>query len=150
MEGDLTMSGNRFGKFFRGGNFKLLPEMEGEREYIQEIGKNVINRIEYFCKYADIFCKFTNMSKESFKNHMVGVRNEIEENIKYCGLKEINRIKMLSDWFIEQEKLLDKHLLHSMEQEYQEMSSMLLRHADKSRAFDTRSPEDFRAFLEDV
>src|SRR5947207_14145746 len=57
---------------------------------------------------------------------------------------------MLSEWFIEQEKQLDKHLLHSMEQEYQKMSSMLLRHADKSRAFDTRSPEDFRACLEDV
>ena len=139
------------------GYFKRLINMEGRKNIqetskvvAQEIYKSIIDRSEYFYNHVDIFCKISGMNEENYKNHIKEIINEIED-IMYSGkLKEINEIKRLNDWFVEQEKLLDQRWLHPIDQQCQEIYYLLLRHADKSQSFDTRSPEDFKAFLEEV
>ena len=150
------MSGSGFGRFFKTGNLPIVNM--GERKHIQEISKSIVQEIcksiidknDFFYKYADIICKFFDMPVEFFKMNMKEIRNEVEETMKSGKLKEIDKMRMLNDWFIEQEKLLDQQLLHPMDQQCQEMYSLLLRHADKSESFDTRNPQDFRAFLKEV
>jgi len=139
------------------GYFKRLINMEGRKNIqeiskvvVQEIYKSIIDKSEHLYNHADIFCKLSGMKEEYFKDHIKGIINEVEEIMQSGKLKEINKIKMLNDWFVEQEKLLDQHWLHPMDQQCQEMYYVLLRHADKSQSFDTRSPEDFRAFLEEI
>jgi len=165
------MTGSRFTRFFKGSNpskkkqsqivntqqdeaetnvyFKLLANTE-EKKYIQEICKGILVRNKYFHNHADIFCKFSGMTVEAFKDHMGGIKGEVEEAMKSGKLKELNKIKMLNDWFVAQEELLDQRLLDPIDQQCQEMYALLLQHADKSRSFDTRSPQEFRAFLEKV
>ncbi|HEY4035130.1 MAG TPA: hypothetical protein VGL94_14315 [Ktedonobacteraceae bacterium] len=132
------------------GYFKRLAGMEEERNYIQEIGREILYRVDYFSNHADMFYQFTEMSEETFRKYVEDIRIEIKEIMEHGRLQEINKIKMLDDWFVELEKLLDEHLLHPIDQQCQEMYDLLLRHVNKSRSFDKRSPEDFRVFLEEI
>ena len=97
-----------------------------------------------------IFFKFSDIAVEDFKIQIQEIQSEIAEIMKYGKFKEFNKIKMLNDWFVEQERLLDQYVLHPINQQCQEMHDLLARHADKSRFFDTRSPEQFRALLKKI
>lgn len=168
------MAGMRFGKNFKGGNIfgKKQPEKENsnnisiniqknkgsftllgsekEKKYIQKMCNNALNKSKYIYSHADIFCKFSDIAVEDFKIQIQEIQNEIEEIMKYGRFKEFNKIKMLNDWFVEQERLLDQYVLYPINQQCQEMHALLARHADKSRFFDTRSPEQFRALLKKI
>ena len=150
------MSGSGFGRFFKTGNLSIINM--GERQNIQEMSKSILQEIcqsiieknDFVYKYANIFCRFIDMPVELFKNNIKEIRNEVEETMKAGKLKEIDKMRTLNNWFVEQEKLLDRQVLHPMDQQCQEMYSLLLRHADKSESFDARNPQDFRAFLKEV
>src|SRR4051812_34402946 len=104
------MTGSRFNRFFKGSNppgkkqpevenannvlinaqedeaqtnvyFKLLANTE-EKKYIQEICKGILARNKYFHNHADIFCKFSGMAVEAFKDHMEGIKGEVEEAMR--------------------------------------------------------------------
>jgi hypothetical protein len=172
----MIMAGMGFGKIFKGGNvfgkkqperedsnntsiniqnnsvvnkgsFKLLGS-EKEKKYIQEMCNDALDRSKYIYSHADIFCKFSDVALEDFKIQIREIQSEIEEVMKHGKFKEFNKIKMLNNWFVEQEKLLDQRVLYPINQQCQEMHDLLVRHADKSRFFDTRSPEQFKAWLE--
>lgn len=173
------MSSSKFGKFFGGsylpkknqsqavntnsllvnvnenkkpnrGYFERLVGMGEERKYIREIGENILYRVQYFSNHADIFYKFTEMSEEAFKSYIVDIKSKIEGIMEYGGIKEINKMKMLNDWLVQLEKLLDDHLLHPLDLQCQEMFSLLLRHANKAQTFNASNPEDFKAFLQEM
>lgn len=147
---DDILLGVRNEKKSKNGYFKNLVGIGGEEKYIREIAENTMYRVIYFSNHADIFYKFTEMSEEEFRSHIADIKSEVEEIVKYCSLKEINKIKMLNDWLVELEKLLDEHLLRPLDQQCQEMYSLLLRHANKSQSFNASSPEEFRAFLQEM
>src|SRR5260370_415008 len=150
------MSGSGFGRFFKTGNISNINM--GERQNIQEMSKSILKEIcqsiieknDFVDKYANIFSRFIDMPVELFKNNIKEIRNEVEETMKAGKLKEIDKMRPLNNWFVEQEKLLNRQVLHQMDQQCQEMYSLLLRHADKSESFDARNPQDFRAFLREV
>jgi hypothetical protein len=173
------MAGMRFGKIFKGGNIfgKKQPEKETsnnasisirknkavnkgsfillgsekEKECIQKMCNNALNKSKYIYSHADIFCKFSDIAVEDFKIQIQEIQSELEETMKYGKFTEFNKIKMLNDWFVEQERLLDRYVLYPINQQCQEMHDFLVRHADKSRFFDTtRSPEQFKAWLEKI
>ena len=131
------------------GYFALLGS-EKEKKYIQKMCNNALNKSKYIYSHADIFCKFSDIAVEDFKIQIQEIQSEIAEIMKYGKFKEFNKIKMLNDWFVEQERLLDQYVLYPINQQCQEMHDLLARHADKSRFFDTRSPEQFRALLKKI
>ncbi len=176
-EGDLVMS-YKFGRFFgasylpkknqpqgvnTGNNLlntkvyknmmdSIIKFLKGteEQEYIKEIGQSALYRALYFANHADVFYKFTEMSREEFDSHIANIRSEIEEIIKYGRIKEVNKISMLNGWLLELEKLLDEHLLYPLDQQCQEMYLLLIRHSNKFKYFDTKKPEDLKVFLQEI
>src|SRR5258708_641847 len=100
-----------------GSKLKRLIGMEEETHYLQEMCKYTLLYTDYFYKHANIFCKLSGISSESFMNRITNIKNEVNEIMKHCRPKDINKIKMLNDWFAEQDTLLDTHLLHPMDQQ---------------------------------
>src|SRR5689334_8033304 len=69
-------------------NLKYLVGM-GVKDYIKELGENTLYKVAYFSNHADMFYKFTEMSREEFESHIANIKSEIEEIVKYGKLKEI-------------------------------------------------------------
>jgi hypothetical protein len=165
------MSNNKFTKFFGRSHLpgknqiqgllsgKIMSNMKetfegltrkNDIEHIRKIGEHVLYRAIYFSNHADIFYKFTKMSEEEFKIRITGIKNEIEEFIKFGNLKDVSKIQIFDDWLVALEKLLDQRLLYPLDQQCQEMYSLILRHLGKFQSFDARSPEDLKVFLQEI